>query len=53
MPSCSDSVSLSSLGSERSGGSGSSQSTSSDREQLGGVGRILTEKTVEVREDPP
>jgi len=53
MSSCSDSVSLSSPSSEQLGGSGSSQSTSSDREQLGGVGRILMETTIEVMEYPP
>jgi len=34
-------------------GGGSSQSISNDREQLGGVGRILMETKIEVREDPP
>jgi len=54
MCSYSDSVSLSSLGSgsERSGGNGSRRSTSSERGQLGGEGRIPMEKTTEVREDP-
>jgi len=54
MSSYSDSVSLPSpgSGSEKSGGDGNSQSTSSDREQMGGVGRISMETTTEVREDP-
>ena len=34
-------------------GSGSSQSNNSDREQMGDVGRIPMETTVEVREDLP
>jgi len=53
MSNSSDSISLSSLSSERSGGRGSSQSNSSDMEQLEDVGRIPMETTVEVREDPP
>jgi len=53
MSSISDKVSLSSSSSERSGGSGSSQSGSSDREKSGNVGWIHIERTVEIREDPP
>jgi len=53
MSSSSDRVSLWSSSSERSGGSGSSQSGSNDREQPGNMGRIPMERTVEVREDPP
>jgi len=53
MSSSSDRVSLSSSSSERSGGSVSSKSDSSDREESGNVGRIPMERIVEVREDPP
>jgi len=53
MSSSSDSVSLSSPGSERSRGSRSNQSNSSDREQPRGVGMIPMETTIEVREDLP
>jgi len=52
MSSTSDRFSLSSPSSERSGGSRSSQSGSSNREQPGNVGRIPMERTVEVKEDP-
>jgi len=52
MSSSSDKVSLSSSSSERSGGSRSSQSGTSDRERPGNVGRIPMERIVEVREDP-
>jgi len=55
MSSISDSYSLSSpsSGSDRSGEDGSSQSTSSERGQLGGEGTNPMESTTEVREDPP
>jgi len=53
MSSSSDRVSLSSLGSERSGNSGSSRDDTSDREEIGNIGRIPMERVVEVREDPP
>ncbi|QCD89758.1 Transposase putative [Vigna unguiculata] len=52
MSSSSDSFSLSSPSSERSGGSGISQSNSSNREQTRDVGRIPIETIVKVREDP-
>ncbi|QCD83259.1 hypothetical protein DEO72_LG2g3602 [Vigna unguiculata] len=53
MSTSSDRFSLSSLSSERSGGSESSQSGGSDGEQPGNVGRIPMERTVEVRKDTP
>jgi len=53
MSSSSDRVSLSSSSSERSRGSESSRADSSDREEIGNVGRIPMERVVEVREDPP
>jgi len=53
MSSSSDRVSLSSLSSERFGGSGSSRANSSDKEEIGNAERIPMERVVEVREDPP
>jgi len=53
MSSSSDRVSLSDSGSERSRDSGSSRDDTSDREEVGSVGRIPIERVVEVREDPP
>jgi len=53
MTSSSDRVSLSDSGSERSRDSGSSQDDTSDREEIGSVGRIPMERVVEVMEDPP
>jgi len=52
MSSSSDRVSLSSSSSERFGGSESSRANSSDRKEIGNVGRIPMERVVEVREDP-
>ena len=53
MSSSNDRVSLSDSGSERSKDSGSSRDDSSDREEMGSVGRIPMEMVVEIREDPP
>jgi len=53
MSSSSDRFSLSNSGSERSKDSGSSRDDSSDREEVGSVGRIPVERVVEIREDPP
>jgi len=40
-------------GSKQSRDSGSSQDDTSDREEMGSIGRIPMERVVEVREDPP
>ncbi|QCD82372.1 hypothetical protein DEO72_LG2g2708 [Vigna unguiculata] len=53
MSSSSDRVSLSDSGSEPSRDSGSSREDTSDREEMGSIGRIPMERVVEVREDPP
>jgi len=53
MSSSSDRVSLSDSGNERSRDSGSSRDDTSDREEMGSIGRIPMERVVEVREDPP
>ena len=53
MSSSSGRVSFSNLGSERSRDSGSSQGDTSDREEMGSIGRIPMERVVKVREDPP
>jgi len=53
MSSSSDRVSLSGSGSERSEDNGSSRDDTSDREEMGNIGRIPMERVVEVREDPP
>ena len=53
MSSSSDRVSLSDLCSERSRDSGSSRDYTSDREEMGSIGRIPMERVVEVREDLP
>ncbi|QCD86640.1 hypothetical protein DEO72_LG3g1164 [Vigna unguiculata] len=53
MSSSSDRFSLSNSGSERSRDSRSSLDDSSDREEVGSVGRIPVERVVEIREDPP
>jgi len=53
MSSSSDRVSLSGSGSEQFGDSGSSRDDTSDREEMGSIGRILMERVVELREDPP
>jgi len=52
MSSSSDRFSLSDSGSERSRDSMSSRDDSSDREEMGSVGRIPVERVVEIREDP-
>jgi len=52
MSSSSDRFLLSDSGSERSRNSGSSRDDSSDREEVGSVGRIPVERVVEIREDP-
>ena len=44
---------MSDSSSERSRDSGSSRDDTSDSEEVGSVGRILMERVVEIREDPP
>jgi len=53
MSSSSHRVSLSSSGSERSRNSGSSRDDTSDREEMGNIGRIPLERVVEVRKTHP
>jgi len=53
MSSSSDRVSLSDSGSERSRDNGSSRDDTSDREEMGSIGRFPMERVIEVREDPP
>jgi len=53
MSSSSDRALLSGSGSERSRDNGSSRDDTSDRKEMGNIGRIPIERVVEVREDPP
>jgi len=53
MSSSSDRVSLLDSGSKRSRDSGSSRDDTSNREEMGSIGRIPVEMVVEIREDPP